>query len=111
VRTPWPSLDSDRSWHCAGVTSRVNMEAESDGRPVGWSVDLTIPWAGLATLGPHAAARTPPRRGECWRFNVFRIDRPHGPSDPERDAVYAAWSVPSGPSFHDTLAFRDLRFR
>jgi hypothetical protein len=39
---------------------------------------------------------------------VFRIKRPGGPDQPERDAVYAAWSVPDGPSFHDPTAFRDL---
>ena len=111
VRTAWPSLQSDPAWDCAGVTSRVTMLSGRDGGTSGWSAELTIPWAGLAGLGPHAAVRTPPRRGDSWRFNVFRIDRPHGPEDPERDAIYAAWSVPSGPSFHDTSAFRDLRFR
>lgn len=111
VRTPWPALASDPAWDCVGVASRVTMHAGADGAPCGWSVDLTIPWAGLSGLGPHAAGRTPPRRGDRWRFNVFRIDRPGGPADPERDAIYAAWSVPSGPSFHDTHAFRDLRFR
>ena len=111
VRAPWPALASDPTWDCVGVTSRATMLAGPDGAACGWSAELTMPWAGLATLGSHAVARTPPRRGDGWRFNVFRIDRPHGPSDPERDAIYAAWSVPSGPSFHDTNAFRDLRFR
>jgi hypothetical protein len=111
VRTPWPSLLSDRSWNCAGVTAWVTMVRGADAAPGGWTVELVIPWGGLATLGAHAAQRTPPRRGDCWRFNVFRIDRPHGQAEPERDAVYAAWSVPAGPSFHDTNAFRDLRFR
>lgn len=110
VRAGWPSLDSDPTWDCAGVSSAVAMARGDGGALLGWSVDLTIPWQGLASLGPHAATRTPPRRGDRWRFNVFRIDRPHGPSDPERDAIYAAWSVPSGSSFHDTDAFRDLRF-
>jgi hypothetical protein len=110
VRAPWPSLDSDRTWDCAGVASAVTVSRRAAGEPTGWSVDLTIPWQGLASLSPRAAARIPPRQGDRWRFNVFRIERPHGPADPERDAIYAAWSVPSGPSFHDTHAFRDLRF-
>ncbi len=110
VRTPWPALDSDATWDCEGVTSAVAIARGATGEPTGWSVDLTIPWQGLASLGPRAAGRIPPRRGDRWRFNVFRIERPHGPSDPDRDAIYAAWSVPAGPSFHDTHAFRDLRF-
>jgi len=111
VASGWPSLQSDPAWHCDGTTARVAMRCDDAGRASGWTADLVIPWAGLAALGDHAASRVPPAPGDRWRFNVFRIDRPHGPADPERDAIYAAWSVPSGPSFHDTHAFRDLRFR
>lgn len=110
VRAPWPALDSDPGWDCDGVESSVTIGRGDAGELAGWSAELTIPWRGLASLGPAAAACMPPCRGDRWRFNVFRIDRPHGPADPERDAIYAAWSVPSGPSFHDTHAFRDLRF-
>jgi hypothetical protein len=52
----------------------------------------------------------PPREGDRWRFNVFRIKRPHGPQEPERGALYTAWSTPAGPSFHEPAAFRDLVF-
>ena len=58
----------------------------------------------------HPRYALPPKVGDRWRFNVFRIKRPHGPSEPEREAVYAAWSIPSGPSFHDPAAFRDFVF-
>jgi hypothetical protein len=56
------------------------------------------------------AKRLPPEPGDRWRFNVFRIKRPGGPGAPERDAIYAAWAVPDGPSFHVPAVFRDLRF-
>lgn len=111
VASGWPSLQSDPAWHCEGTSARVTMRCDDAGRASDWTADLVIPWAGLAALGDHAATRVPPARGDRWRFNVFRIDRPYGPADPERDAIYAAWSVPSGPSFHDTRAFRDLCFR
>ena len=43
-------------------------------------------------------------------LNVFRIKRPGGPKDPNTNAVFAAWSPPSGPSFHDAGAFRPFVF-
>ena len=49
--------------------------------------------------------------GDRWRFNLFRIKRPGGAANPERDAVYSAWSVPDGPSFHATDRFRDVGVR
>jgi hypothetical protein len=52
----------------------------------------------------------PPAAGDAWQFNVFRIKRPHGPAEPEREAVYAAWSTPDGPSFHEPAAFRRMEF-
>jgi hypothetical protein len=105
VRTPWPELSSDREWDWHGLTSRVVS------RPDGcWTAVAVLPWIGLPSLSAAAATRVPPRPGDRWRFNVFRIKRPCGPADPERDAVYAAWSVPGGPSFHVPEAFRDLVF-
>ena len=46
-----------------------------------------------------------------WRFNVFRLERPHGKADPEKDLVAAAWSPPGEPSFHVPAAFRDFVYR
>lgn len=109
VDTPWPHLSSDPRWHWEGLVSRVTVEEQPGGR-CRWTVSAVLPFAGLAGLSPDAAARVPPSRGDRWRFNVFRIKRPHGPVEPERDAIYAAWSVPSGPSFHDPAAFRALLF-
>jgi hypothetical protein len=41
---------------------------------------------------------------------VFRIKRPGGKANPQKDAVQVAWSPPSGKSFHDPSAFRDMVF-
>ena len=67
------------------------------------------PASGRSIPGPPS--RLPPRSGEAWRFNVFRIKRPGGQARPQDGAVLAAWSKPSGPSFHDPAAFRPLSFR
>ncbi len=109
VRTPWPALSSDRGWDWTGVASRVVPDPAARGG-AGWTVCALLPFAGLATLSAEAARRIPPVPGDRWRFNVFRIKRPHGPAHPERDAIYAAWSVPAGPSFHDPSVFCTLAF-
>jgi hypothetical protein len=61
-------------------------------------------------MTPEVAPCVPPSAGDSWRFNVFRIKRPDGPAEPERGAIYAAWSTPDGPSFHEPGAFRRLEF-
>lgn len=108
VHRPWPSLASDAQWHWDGLESRV-CPARREGS-AGWSAMASLPWRGVERLAGAAARTLPPSSGDRWRFNVFRIKRPHGPGDPERDAVYAAWSVPDGPSFHVPAVFRDLVF-
>ncbi len=100
-------LRNDRAWDWAGVESEVRP---APGLPPGsWEALVWLPWGGLRGLVPGSVTE-PPAGGTRWRFNVFRIKRPHGPQDPERDAVYAAWSAPDGPSFHVPAAFRDLVF-
>lgn len=110
IRTPHPQLRNELAWDWAGLESTVvpgtcgGLSADS------WSALAWLPWNGLHGLAPAVDRLVPPGPADRWRFNVFRIKRPHGPSEPERDALYAAWSVPDGPSFHAPEAFRDLVF-
>ena len=108
VETPWPALSSDPKWDWAGLQSRVQTE-RADGR-TSWIATAVLPFDGARSLSVEAARRVPPSAGDRWRFNLFRIKRPGGAANPERDAVYSAWSVPDGPSFHATDRFRDLVF-
>lgn len=110
VRKPWPNLTSERAWNWEGLESTV-IPGSAFGLPAGsWCAVAWLPWSGLHAMTPLMAPLVPPRSGDHWRFNVFRIKRPHGPAEPERDAVYAAWSVPDGPSFHVPAFFRDFVF-
>jgi hypothetical protein len=112
VATPWPDLRSERAWDWEGLETRVlwgqpGGRGQGDWRATGW-----LPWDGLRSLYAGAEERVPPKAGDRWRFNVFRIKRPGGPEDPERGAIYAAWSAPpEGPSFHAPAAFRAFVFR
>jgi hypothetical protein len=110
IMTPWPDLSGDAGWDLPGLETHVRQLGTGEAPWAGWRVTARLPWAGLATLSPAAARVAPPAAGDRWRFNVCRIKRPGGPVEPERDAVYAAWAVPEGPSFHVPGVFRDLLF-
>jgi hypothetical protein len=110
ILEPHPRLDGDKTWDWHGMESTV-VPGSCGGLTTGsWVALAWLPWAGLATMADEVARVVPPSPGDCWHFNVFRIKRPHGPQEPERDAVYAAWSTPAGPSFHEPAAFRRFEF-
>ncbi len=93
----WNSLKMQ--W-AAAVEGTLNDSTDTD---QGWTVELALPLADIFT-----AANNPPQAGDRWRFNLYRIDLPHGPgvqpSDPQ------AWSPVSGRSFHDPDRFGELEF-
>ncbi len=99
----------DKDWNAAGLESRVYPWKDAAGRPIGWTAVSLLPWTALAAKAPAGTA-LPPKEGDRWRFNVFRIERPGGPSEPERDAQYLAWSPTGQKSFHVPQAFRDFVF-
>jgi hypothetical protein len=108
VERPWPTLRSDPSWHIGGLATRVVPCRDAGCGPDGWTALAALPWRSLRSLPVTAAL--PPRPGDAWRFNLYRIKRPHGPANPDADVVYAAWSPTGGPSFHVPAAFAELRF-
>jgi hypothetical protein len=108
VARPWPELHSDPSWDFRNLVTRVQRWSGADAGPDGWTATAAMPWADFASL--PAKVGLPPRAGDRWRFNVYRIKRPHGPARPHDDVVYAAWSPTGGPSFHVPDVFRDLVF-
>ena len=108
VRRPWPDLDSDPSWHISGLATRVLPWRERDSGPEGWTATARLPWNGL--LPATDGVRVPPQPSDVWRFNVFRIKRPEGPSRPRENVVLSAWSPTGGPSFHVPAVFGELVF-
>jgi hypothetical protein len=107
--SPWPDKQGDIDWNLAGLETRVRPQGGASGAR-GWTATAFLPWAGFRSLPSAAHLGLPPKPGDAWRFNVFRIERPGGPKSPEKDAVFAAWSPPSVRSFHDAGAFRALVF-
>jgi hypothetical protein len=107
--SPWPDKKGDIDWNLAGLETRVRP-LEQGGAVSGFTVTAFLPWRGLRSLPSAGRVAVPPKPGDAWRFNVFRIKRPGGKANPEKDAVFAAWSPPSVASFHDAGAFRDFVF-
>ena len=105
-----PNVRSDIGWDHDGLQSKVSPLSGADGETVGWMAIAILPWSSFATLTDSSGISIPPHAEDVWRFNIFRIKRPFGPTEPDRDVVYAAWSPPSGRSFHEPTVFRALEF-
>jgi hypothetical protein len=101
-----PERDVRLDWNFTALRTEVHRHGPADD----WTAIAWLPFRDFSTLSPQVAACLPVTVGKVWHFNVFRIKRPHGPAEPDRDAIYAAWSVPDGQTFHTPAAFRPLRF-
>jgi hypothetical protein len=91
-----------REWNCPGLRTAVTVDGELDSRrPVSrhWDVEAAVPLAEL--VPPHC----PPRLGDEWRLNLYRIDRAE-----DRDE-YQAWSPTGRIDFHMPWSFGVLVFR
>jgi hypothetical protein len=105
-----PEWKGDIGWDWEGLVSRTGLRRDGE-RTTGWVATAFLPWNGLRTLPSAQHVNLPPCPGDRWRFNVFRIERPYGPSDPERGVILAAWSPASIPKFHVASVFRDIVFK
>lgn len=99
----------DKAWDVAGLETQVVPRKDAAGKTVGWTGTAFLPWASLRGKAPAATA-LPPKPGDCWRFNVYRIERPYGPAEPERDVVLLPWAPTGSASFHVPQRFRELVF-
>jgi hypothetical protein len=108
VRRPWPDLRSDPSWHIDGLATRVVRWGGREAGGDDWAATARVPWQGLRPITD--GVNVPPRPGDTWSFNVFRIKRPGGPAHRGRNAVLSAWSPTGTPSFHVPSAFGSLVF-
>lgn len=107
---PHPNKQMDFAWNIDGLETQT---LATPGRPPlsgNWTALAFIPWSAFRTLPSARGIALPPRPGDQWRFNLFRVKRPGGPLAPERGAVEVAWSKSSQPSFHVPSAFRSFVF-
>ena len=88
-----------RQWHAAGWRTAVAVEGTVDRRDDTdrrWTAEMAVP---LACLG----IRTPPRVGDEWRLQLYRIDRSKSLGE---TPMFAAWSATD--NFHRPARFGRL---
>ena len=86
-------LPRSRRWNGAGVEGAA---VHIDG---GWTAELKVPWSDIQHA-PHS----PPRVGDEWRGNLFRIDVHAQGGD------FTAWTAPLRGDFHALDRFGTLVF-
>jgi len=91
-----------KDFHPAGLETRVSIAGElgKRGGATAWSAEYAIPLPALIGA-PH----TPPRPGDAWRMNLYRIDAP----EPRRQKFYA-WNPTEKIDFHRPWRFGVLKF-
>ena len=83
-----------RDWDMEAIRHAVAFRSD------GWSVEVALPFDEFYTA-PH----TPPRVGDTWRMNLYRIER----SDPKNPEL-TSWSRTLVYNFHNSEAFGILQF-
>jgi hypothetical protein len=89
-------------WNSEGLISAVAVDGDPTRRGTPdrfWSVEMAIPLADFMTA-PHL----PPRPGDVWHFNLYRIDRA------ESGDEYQAWSPAGRLNNHTPERFGRLLF-
>jgi hypothetical protein len=77
------------------IDGSLNQSADRD---AGWTAELAIPFTEMVGRG-----RRPPKAGDCWRANIFRLDKN------KTGSQSMAWQ-PTAGDFHDLNAFGRLCF-
>jgi hypothetical protein len=88
------------SWNSARLRWAVQVNGTVDGEPgdAGWTCEIAIPHEDLA-MAPHV----PPRPGDRWRLNLYRVERRPAPAA-------LAWSPTRANDFHLPDRFGEIVF-
>jgi hypothetical protein len=93
------SMTTDVGWACAGMWTSTRRARRDPGGLWRFETLLVVPFAGLG--------KDPPRSGDRWRANFFRIDR-----DAELGDEFSSWkaTMRDPADFHVPEAFGVLEF-
>ncbi len=99
---PFNKFIALRDFDLADLHTAVHIRGQSDapGRATGWTAEYAIPFDEL-----FGAPNVPPRPGDTWRVNFYRIDSPE-----KGQREHYAWSPTGRPAFHLPWRFGTLRF-
>jgi len=100
-----PKWNSDIDWDIPGLQTAVKAYGtvnDSTDTDIGWNVEIAIPFAAFADITPEAAR--PPKPGEQWRLNLYRIERVGGESwRIKRAALYEQAKEAQEKEDHESL--------
>jgi hypothetical protein len=77
-----------------GLRSAVHVDGtvnDNKDRDRGWTVELAIPWRGLADLARPDGRSLPPKNGDVWRMDFSRFNQ-YKEAQPATDPGGWAWS-------------------
>jgi len=92
----FPDFNLEKLATAVNVKGRIN----ETGMGKGWTVEYAIPFDEI-----FGAPNTPPKPGEVWRVNFYRIDSPQ-----KDQREHYAWSKTERAAFHLPWRFGYLRF-
>jgi len=84
----------------ARVEKKVVSAVRDDRDRKIWTVEMAVPFSEFVT-----ATNSPPKAGDQWRMNLYRIDRPEDGRD-----EYSAWQPTGKVNFHMPEKFGELVF-
>jgi hypothetical protein len=102
-------------WDLPGLETAVHVDGtvnDNKDRDRGWTVEIAIPWRGLADLARPDGRSLPPRSGDVWRMDFSRFNQ-YKEAPPASDPGGWAWS-PHGvwdshvPEVFPYVTFSDL---
>jgi hypothetical protein len=81
-------------WDLPGLRTAVHVDGtvnDNRDRDRGWTVEIAIPWTGLAHLARADGRALPPREGDVWRMDFSRFNQ-YKEAPPAQDPGGWAWS-------------------
>ena len=81
-------------WDLPGLRTAVHVDGtvnDNRDRDRGWTVEIAIPWKGLAPLAGPDGRSLPPKEGDIWRMDFSRFNQ-YKEAPPAEDPGGWAWS-------------------
>jgi hypothetical protein len=100
-------------WDLPGLRTAVHVDGtpnDNSDRDRGWTVEIAIPWTGLAALARPDGRSLPPRDGDVWRIDFSRFNQ-YKEAKPAQDPGGWAWSPHGAWDSHIPEVFPFVRFR
>jgi hypothetical protein len=91
----------DLDWELPGLAHAVHIDGTLNRPEVkdkGWTVELAIPWAGLAPL--MGGRPLPPKTGDSMRITAYRAHHSRDESEQQHTTAGWAWSVTGNDNIH-----------